>query len=79
MGGMGLLNGHMADELAKVAQVRVVDPPGSAALVRVRIAVRETPVSRHECYCCARLRSARSQGLAAGLRQITALTHRRER
>lgn len=78
MSGMDRLNWHMAGEKAKVGQVRVVGRPDSAALVRAGIEVREAPVSRHESYCCVRLRTARSQGMAAGFRQITALTDRRE-
>lgn len=34
VGGMERLNWHMADELAKRAEVRVVGPVGSAALAQ---------------------------------------------
>jgi phosphatidylinositol alpha-1,6-mannosyltransferase len=44
MGGMERLNWHMAEELAKVAEVRVIGPEGSSALAPAGIAVRETPV-----------------------------------
>lgn len=41
VGGMERLNWHMAEELAKVAEVRVVGPAGSAALAPVGVVVRE--------------------------------------
>jgi len=44
VGGMERLNWHMAEELAKVADVRIVGPEGSAALVPVGIEVREAPL-----------------------------------
>lgn len=44
VGGMERLNWHMAEELAKVAEVRIVGPEGSAALAPVGIAVREAPL-----------------------------------
>ena len=44
VGGMERLNWHMAEELAKVAEVRVVGPEGSAALAPVGIAVQEVPL-----------------------------------
>ena len=44
VGGMERLNWHMAEELAKVADVRIVGPDGSAALAPVAIAVREAPL-----------------------------------
>jgi len=44
VGGMERLNWHMAEELAKVADVRIVGPDGSAALAPVGIAVREAPL-----------------------------------
>ena len=44
VGGMERLNWHMAEELAKVAEVRVVGPEGSAALAPVGITVQEVPL-----------------------------------
>ena len=44
VGGMERLNWHMAEELAKVAGVRIVGPEGSAALAPAGIAVREAPL-----------------------------------
>lgn len=44
VGGMERLNWHMAQELAKVADVRIVGPTGSAALVPAGIAMREAPI-----------------------------------
>lgn len=41
---MERLNWHMAEELAKVAEVRVVGPRGSAALAPSGVAVREAPL-----------------------------------
>lgn len=45
VGGMERLNWHMAEELAKVADVRIVGPEGSAALAPVGIVVREAPLT----------------------------------
>lgn len=44
VGGMERLNWHMADELAKVAEVRIIGPEGSAALAPPGIEVREAPL-----------------------------------
>jgi phosphatidylinositol alpha-1,6-mannosyltransferase len=44
VGGMERLNWHMAEQLAKVAEVRVVGPRGSAALAPAGIVVREAPL-----------------------------------
>lgn len=44
VGGMERLNWHMAEELAKVAEVRIVGPEGSAALAPAGIVVREAPL-----------------------------------
>jgi len=44
VGGMERLNWHMAEELAKVADVRVVGPQGSAALAPSGVTVREAPL-----------------------------------
>lgn len=41
VGGMERLNWHMAEELSKVAEVRVVGPTGSAALAPADVVVRE--------------------------------------
>lgn len=44
VGGMERLNWHMAEELAKVAEVRVVGPEGSKVLAPAGIEVREVPL-----------------------------------
>ena len=44
VGGMERLNWHMAEELAKVADVRVVGPQGSAAVAPAGIEVCEAPL-----------------------------------
>ncbi|MDE1885522.1 MAG: glycosyltransferase family 4 protein [Xanthomonadaceae bacterium] len=44
VGGMERLNWHMAEELAKAADVRIVGPVGSAVLAPDGIAVREAPL-----------------------------------
>lgn len=44
VGGMERLNWHMAEELAKFAEVRIVGPEGSAALAPAGIAVNEAPL-----------------------------------
>jgi phosphatidylinositol alpha-1,6-mannosyltransferase len=44
VGGMERLNWHMAEELAKVAEVRVVGPHGSVALAPAGVVVREAPL-----------------------------------
>jgi len=44
VGGMERLNWHMAEELARIADVRIVGPEGSAALAPVGIEVREAPL-----------------------------------
>jgi phosphatidylinositol alpha-1,6-mannosyltransferase len=44
VGGMERLNWHMAEELAKVAEVRVVGPHGSAVLAPRGVVVREAPL-----------------------------------
>jgi len=41
VGGMERLNWHMADELSKTADVRVIGPSGSAAMAPAGVAVRE--------------------------------------
>src|SRR5574337_1276132 len=41
VGGMERLNWHMADELSKTADVRVIGPTGSAAMAPAGVAVRE--------------------------------------
>jgi Glycosyltransferase len=42
VGGMERLNWHMADELSKTAEVRVIGPSGSAAMAPADVTVRET-------------------------------------
>jgi phosphatidylinositol alpha-1,6-mannosyltransferase len=42
---MERLNWHMADELAKVAEVRVIGPKGAAALAPAGLCVREVPLA----------------------------------
>lgn len=44
VGGMERLNWHMADELSRVADVRVVGPEGSAALAPKGVPVAEAPL-----------------------------------
>ncbi|WHZ19263.1 MAG: hypothetical protein OJF55_001412 [Rhodanobacteraceae bacterium] len=44
VGGMERLNWHMAEELAKVAEVRIIGPQGSAALAPAGVSVREAPL-----------------------------------
>jgi phosphatidylinositol alpha-1,6-mannosyltransferase len=44
VGGMERLNWHMAEELTKVADVRVVGPEGSAALAPAGVDIREAPL-----------------------------------
>ncbi len=44
VGGMERLNWHMARELAKVAEVRVIGPQGSAAQAPAGVAIREAPL-----------------------------------
>jgi len=44
VGGMERLNWHMAEELAKVAEVRVVGPEGSGVLAPAGVEVREVPL-----------------------------------
>lgn len=45
LGGMERLNWHMADQLARVAEVRVIGPAGSAANAPDGIAVHEAPLT----------------------------------
>ncbi len=44
VGGMERLNWHMAEELAKTAEVRVVGPAGSAALAPANVHIVESPL-----------------------------------
>lgn len=44
VGGMERLNWHMADELSKLAEVRVVGPEGSAAQAPEGVEIREAPL-----------------------------------
>lgn len=44
VGGMERLNWHMADELAKYAEVKVIGPTGSAALKPERVSLAEAPL-----------------------------------
>jgi len=44
VGGMERLNWHMAEELARHADVRVVGPAGSAAMAPVGVAIDEVPL-----------------------------------
>src|SRR5690606_10821402 len=44
VGGMERLNWHMADELSKYAEVRVIGPTGSAALKPERVSLTEAPL-----------------------------------
>lgn len=44
VGGMERLNWHLADQLSRVAEVRIVGPAGSAALAPSAVKVREVPL-----------------------------------
>lgn len=44
VGGMERLNWHMAEELAKVAEVRIIGPRGASAVAPAGIEVREAPL-----------------------------------
>lgn len=44
VGGMERLNWHMADELAKYAEVRVIGPTGAAALKPASVSISEAPL-----------------------------------
>lgn len=44
VGGMERLNWHMADELSKAADVRVIGPEGSAKMAASSVTVREAPL-----------------------------------
>lgn len=44
VGGMERLNWHMADELSKYAEVKVIGPTGSAALKPERVSLTEAPL-----------------------------------
>ena len=44
VGGMERLNWHLAEELAKLAELRIVGPAGSAELAPTGIVVREAPL-----------------------------------
>jgi phosphatidylinositol alpha-1,6-mannosyltransferase len=44
VGGMERLNWHMADELSKSADVRVIGPSGSAGMAPASVIVREAPL-----------------------------------
>lgn len=60
VGGMERLNWHMAEELAKVADVRVIGPSGSAALAPGNVALREVPLRPlWKFLVCAQWRSLR--------------------
>lgn len=45
VGGMERLNWHMAEELAKHAEVRVIGPAGSAALAPTGVAIEDAPLT----------------------------------
>lgn len=44
VGGMERLNWHMADELAKAAEVRIIGPQGSAVMAPATVAMQEVPL-----------------------------------
>ncbi|MEZ2745300.1 glycosyltransferase [Halopseudomonas bauzanensis] len=44
VGGMERLNWHMADELSKYAEVKVIGPKGSAALKPEHVSLTEAPL-----------------------------------
>ena len=61
VGGMERLNWHMAEELAKVAEVRVIGPQGSAAVAPAGIDVREAPLGPLWRFLLRALRLARRE------------------
>lgn len=61
VGGMERLNWHMAEELAKVADVCVIGPQGSAAVAPDGIDVREVPLTPLWRFLLRALRLARSE------------------
>lgn len=52
VGGMERLNWHMADELSKYAQVKVVGPKGSAAIKPERVSISEAPLKPLPLFLC---------------------------
>lgn len=50
VGGMERLNWHMAEELAKHAEVRAIGPAGSAALAPSNVAIEDAPLSPLPCF-----------------------------
>lgn len=52
VGGMERLNWHMADELSKSAQVKVVGPKGSAAIKPERVSISEAPLKPLPLFLC---------------------------
>lgn len=61
VGGMERLNWHMAEELAKVAEVRVIGPQGAAAVAPAGIDVREAPLGPLWRFLLRALRLARRE------------------
>lgn len=59
VGGMERLNWHMASELSKIAEVRVVGPQGSAILAPEGIEVVEVPLKPVGVFLAVALRQAR--------------------
>lgn len=61
VGGMERLNWHMAEELAKAAEVRVIGPQGSSAVAPAGINVREAPLKPLWRFLLGALRLARRE------------------
>lgn len=60
VGGMERLNWHMAEELAKTCEVKVIGPTGSAALAPSGVDVREVPLQPLWKFLLAACREART-------------------
>lgn len=61
VGGMERLNWHMAEELSRFAEVRVIGPVGAAALAPENVAVSEVPLSPLRSFLWHALLAARSE------------------
>lgn len=63
-GGMERLNWHMAEELAKAYEVRVIGPAGATAQAPADVLVREVPLMPLYCFLWHALRLAREEAHA---------------
>ena len=61
VGGMERLNWHMADELSKYAEVKVIGPTGSAALKPEQISLTEAPLKPLPLFLIVTLLKARKR------------------